>query len=184
MLTAPTHMPESYDPQRGSSGSPRLAWGWDSEGWDWRRGSMGMELFCECAGGRKGERKGQAGIHHRLLLCRAGPERGHGVCILCSPQPRWSGSPVPFPDTGNPSLPRPQMPQESGELACRFLASPWHLLTRQPMYRGPTLGLVPGAVWAGGSDGSECRRPGLGLAVTGPSEGTAAHGLAAGDVGP
>lgn len=37
MLTAPTHTPESYDPQRGSFGSPRLAWGWDSEGWDWRR---------------------------------------------------------------------------------------------------------------------------------------------------
>lgn len=52
------------------------------------------------------------------------------------------------------------------------------------MYCGPTQRSVPGTVWAGGSGGSECRRPGLGLAVTGTTEGTAAHGLAAGDVGP
>lgn len=52
------------------------------------------------------------------------------------------------------------------------------------MSGGPTLGKVPGTVWAGGSDGSECCRPGLGLAVTGTTNGTAAHGLAAGDVGP
>lgn len=49
---------------------------------------------------------------------------------------------------------------------------------------GPALGLVPGTVWAGGSGGNKCRRPGLGLAVTGTTEGAAAHGLAAGDVGP
>lgn len=52
------------------------------------------------------------------------------------------------------------------------------------MSYGPTLGKVPGTVWAGGSDGSERCRPGLGLAVTGTTNGTAAHGLAAGDVGP
>lgn len=45
------------------------------------------------------------------------------------------------------------------------------------------LAWMPGTMWAGGSDGSECRRPGLGLAVIGTTKDTAAHDLAAGDVG-
>lgn len=120
--------------------------------------SVGVHWGKEGSGARAGWHPPEAASVQSRVLGR--------VCILSSPQPCWSGP----PDPGSPSLARIQVPQESGELAC--------------MCCGPTLGWVPVTVWAGGSNGSACHRPGLGLAVTGTTKGTAAHSLAAGDVGP
>lgn len=110
---------------------------------------MGNELFCACVLEKgRGETEGQLVPTTGCHCAEKGPQS------LQLPPPVLLGSPTPSPDFVSPSLARPRGPQESGELACRFPASPWHLLTRQPMCCGPTLGRVPGTVWAGGSDGS------------------------------
>lgn len=126
-----------------------------------------------CAGERK-----ERGISRQVPATgyfKAEQSPGKGVYSLQSPSPVSLALPLPLLTLVTLLW--------SGHSFLSFPASPWHLLTRWPMRCGPTLGRAPGTVWAGGSDGSECRRPGLGLALSGTSEGTAAYGLASGDAG-
>lgn len=72
---------------------------------------------------RKEGREERAGWHPSEAASRQSRVLGR-VCILSRPQPCWSGTPVSPPDTGNPSLARIWVPQESGELAGKLPASP------------------------------------------------------------